>query len=88
MHVDHFGNLLTNIDRDQVGTGPDSGQYTIRVGNLHFDKISLTYDEVEQDEALAYWGSAGYLEIGINLSSAADMTGLKSGSHVTIAWND
>jgi S-adenosylmethionine hydrolase len=84
MLVDRFGNLVTNVSRDQFEGEFNSRQFTIRAGRLRLNSINNTYGEVRYAQALAYWGSAGYLEIGVNLGSASEMTGLQAGDLVFI----
>lgn len=75
IHVDSYGNLITNIlksDFDRVGKG---AQYTIyfRSEKYFIDRISKSYNEVTPGEKLALFNSSGRLEIAMN--RAADRSG-------------
>lgn len=75
MMIDHFGNLVTNVDRERYG-GLLESAVEIRVGRLTVRQMGVTFGSVERGDAVAYWGSAGTLEIGINQGSAAQRSQL------------
>jgi S-adenosyl-L-methionine hydrolase (adenosine-forming) len=56
----------------------------IYVGNYVLPTISKTYADAKIGEALAYWGSTGLLEIGVNHGSARQKLTLKLLDKVTI----
>jgi hypothetical protein len=66
VHVDRFGNLVTNIDASQLRS-----DCRITVGSTVIDRVSDNYGEVEVGSVLAIAGSTGKLEISINRGSAA-----------------
>ncbi|MBI2828323.1 MAG: SAM-dependent chlorinase/fluorinase [Acidobacteria bacterium] len=66
VHIDHFGNLVTNIDASQLPPHP-----RITVGSTAIDRVSDAYGDVEPGGVLAIVGSTGKLEISINRGSAA-----------------
>jgi S-adenosylmethionine hydrolase len=66
VHVDHFGNLVTNIHASQVPSRP-----RIIVGSTVIDRISDHYGEVEAGGVMAIVGSTGNLEISVNRGNAA-----------------
>jgi hypothetical protein len=66
VHIDHFGNLVTNIDASQLPPHP-----RITVGGTAIDRVSDSYGDVEPGGVLAIVGSTGKLEISINRGSAA-----------------
>jgi len=71
MHVDHFGNLITNINRELFERAFVSNSYEVVIGEERIPKISASYDQVPEGSLLAIWGSENTLEISANLSSAA-----------------
>jgi S-adenosylmethionine hydrolase len=81
IHVDNFGNLITNITLKDSGTLLNS---KIRIGKTMLSKISRTYSDVPAGKLLAYTGSAGYLEIGQNLGNAATLLNVKAGAKVEV----
>jgi len=80
LHVDRFGNLVTNVlceDRPEIVSATwRSGQTARRV---------QTYAEARPDEVMLLEGSAGYLELAVNCGSAAEATGLERGD--TVVFN-
>ena len=80
VHVDRFGNLVTNVDRETLDV---FGFKRLRVGAVDIDEISRTYGDVVEGEPAALIGSTGYLEIAVNRRSAANELGQGKGSIVT-----
>ena len=66
VHIDRFGNLVTNIHGSQLPSRP-----RITVGSTVIDRVSDHYGEVEVGGVLAIVGSTGKVEISINRGSAA-----------------
>ena len=86
MMVDRFGNMLTNVWADEFGSQLQPGRFMIRAGPLRLYNLSETFSQVREVEALAYWGSAGVLELAINRGSAAESTGMGIGDEVFVEW--
>jgi hypothetical protein len=66
VHIDRFGNLVTNIDASQLPS-----RLRIMIGSTVIDRVSDHYGEVEVGGVLAIIGSTGKLEISINRGNAA-----------------
>ncbi len=82
IYVDGFGNLITNLTRAELR---DCGSCRIRAGqSLQIAGISRTYADVTLHSALAYWGSAGFLELGLREGNLARAFGLTVGCEITI----
>ena len=59
LHIDHFGNLITNIKSEDL---PQAGQaVVVEVSNQEIRGLSHNY--AEGKDLLATIGSSGYLEI-------------------------
>jgi S-adenosylmethionine hydrolase len=85
IYVDSFGNLITNInkeviDRMKVGTE----KVSITMGRRRINGICSSYTDVGDNEALAIFGSSGYLEISVNLGNAGDVLKLKKGDKLIL----
>lgn len=78
VHVDHYGNLVTNVD---VAATPGVGR--VRVGD-HVLAIRGTYADAAPGELLALVGSYGLVEIAVNCGNAAQTTGLGRGAPITV----
>jgi S-adenosyl-L-methionine hydrolase (adenosine-forming) len=64
--IDAFGNLITNITPDLIPANP-----VIRICGHTIKGISKSYVDVPDKSPLAYIGSSGSLEIGVNRGNAA-----------------
>lgn len=82
LRVDHFGNLLTNIDRralDAVG-----GDLTVHVSGAAITGVSATYAEMAHGALCALVGSTDRLEVSVNGGSAATVLGAGRGTVVQV----
>ena len=68
LHIDNFGNLITNIRKSDLTTN-----FSIRINENMITKHQTFYAEAEEDEIFTIWGSAGYLEIVAYCNSAKDL---------------
>lgn len=69
LHVDRYGNLITNIEGDKL---PADAQWTMRIGgaDLSIRDVARTYSDVDQGRPVALIGSSGFLEIAVCGGSA------------------
>lgn len=71
LHVDHFGNLITNIPFEQIQHFAAQGRIpTVYLDGVLIGPVRQTFAEVAPHQPLAYPGSAGYLEIAVNQGRA------------------
>jgi hypothetical protein len=73
VHIDRFGNLITDIDRELLGFDAASsraGAARVSIGGRLIQGISATYAEVAAGAPAALIGSRGCLEIAVNAGSA------------------
>lgn len=79
IHVDRFGNLITNITRDEFREG-----MRLSVNGRVISAFRSFFGENAgaEGEPFAIWGSAGFLEIAVNGRSAADILGARRGDPV------
>lgn len=82
IHIDHFGNLVTNIAATDIK--PWGHALHIRLGAHTLVGLSPTYAAVEPGAPLALIGSANLLEISVNGGSAALQLGLDRRDSVII----
>ena len=76
--IDSFENIIVNITRKQFEEQRKGRSFRIvfkRDEEIH--RISESYADVGEGEKLAFFNSAGYLEIAINKGNAAGLLGLK-----------
>jgi S-adenosylmethionine hydrolase len=75
--VDHFGNAVTNITREQL-----AARSVFNVADRMLKGLKLTYASVPEGEALALIGSFGFLEFSVRNGSFANVFGVKIGAPV------
>jgi S-adenosylmethionine hydrolase len=80
LHVDGFGNLVTNVRANEIGR---SATAIWRAGRT--SRRVETYDEAEAEEVVLLEGSAGYLELAVKCGSAAEATALQRGDRVVFS---
>jgi len=83
LHVDHFGNLITNLHTDDF---PDLGDrpFELTVGLERLSGLARTFADGEPGRPLVLVGSSGYLEVAANQASAAKLLGCGAGSPVEL----
>ena len=79
LHVDHFGNVVTNIPAAAVA--PDVG---LHFGAGEHAPRVRTYGDAPPGEVVVLEGSSGLLELAVNGGSAAERTGLERGDRITV----
>jgi S-adenosylmethionine hydrolase len=80
LHIDNFGNLITNIREDFLPTGEQSA--TISVGDRLIEGLAQTY--AEKEGLIALFGSSGYLEIAAANASAAAILNAQIGDIIKV----
>lgn len=81
IHVDAFGNLVTDIPAELLG---GLGAIRVRIGAHRIEGLSETYVSAERGALLALIGSHGNLEIAVREGSAAAATGAGVGATVRV----
>ncbi len=93
VHVDHWGNLITNIPQELVERADLSPGDPIEIafGGGEANKavkvegtFGTTYGDVPEGEWVAFVSSLGRLEIAINMASASDALGVGAGAEVRV----
>ena len=85
IHVDRFGNLITNITRQLFDEQGGSPQATLDVAGSRIDAVSPTYGDVPAGALCALFGSSEYLEIAVRGGSASRQ--LQSGRGTAVRVN-
>lgn len=83
VHIDHFGNAISNLSRTYVEAEAAARQGTYTQGRLGINgnsdarfPIVATYSSLPLRALGLLWGSSGYLEVAINQGHAAQSLGL------------
>ncbi|MFQ6103620.1 MAG: S-adenosyl-l-methionine hydroxide adenosyltransferase family protein [Candidatus Glassbacteria bacterium] len=86
IHVDRFGNLVTNIPRMMIRGRVKPDEASIKVSGKVLEGISKSYSQKKEAELLAVIGGSGLLEISVNMGSATKALGARVGEKVTISF--
>ena len=86
IHIDHFGNLITNLKGERLE--PHADAWTVVCGSVVLDSVSATFADVPPEEPLAYVGSAGFLELAIRQGNAAAAWGAARGDQIHVRRSD
>jgi S-adenosylmethionine hydrolase len=81
---DHFGNLITNIDRRTFEKFTARRAFSIAVASSAISRVVATYAEIRDDEVCGLFGSSDHLEFAARSASAAERLGLGTGSSVVV----
>ncbi len=89
IHIDRFGNCISSITfkrfrEEQMPTPSHLTFFKNDAVVLQLNSIEQFFSQVEEGTPIAYWGSAGYLELAVNRGSAARRYGLRFGDRVQI----
>ena len=81
LHVDHFGNLITNVLPSEVpGLG---ASWDLAIAGTRVTRWGRNYGDAEPGEAFVYTGSVGFLEVAVPLGNAAERLRARAGDPVT-----
>ena len=81
IHVDHFGNLITNVPQELLPAGQTA---LVRIADREVKGPVKAYALVADGDLLSLVGSSGYLEIAVRNGSAATALKVGRGAQVTI----
>lgn len=95
IHIDHYGNIISNISEELFKKVGKDTPFTIyfRKKEYYIDIISTTYNEVPEGEKVALFNSNGNLEIAINKGvegnggGANALFGMKTGDIIRIEFH-
>ncbi|HEY8459864.1 MAG TPA: SAM-dependent chlorinase/fluorinase [Blastocatellia bacterium] len=88
IHIDRFGNVITNFTEAELKPGAIAPSTRIRIGEgagREVRRFNAYFAEAaDQDDLFAYPGSAGFWEIALWRRSAAEFIGARRGDKVTL----
>lgn len=68
LSVDHFGNLITNFPSAQFENKP----FSLRIRDNSITGLFRSFGHAPEGELFSYFGSSGFIELGIRQASAGD----------------
>jgi len=84
IHIDSFGNILSNISRDHFAAAVQDREFVVFINGKRIDRLCRTYEEQERGRTLALFGSSGLLEIAIAEGRADRRIGVGKGDIVLV----
>jgi S-adenosylmethionine hydrolase len=88
IRVDSFGNLITNIPREDFEILSKDKTYTIQFGGEKFRRIHTQYNQTDQGDCFLVFNSLDLLEIGIYKGNASELLGLTYDSVVNVTFDE
>lgn len=84
IHIDRFGNIITNITKQELTDEHVRRGVRLRVGKHEVPRLLTYFAEAGNNELFAYFGSAGFLEIAVPRQNAARLTEARRGIDVEV----
>ncbi len=87
IHIDHFGNCVSSIRRDNLGDSIEEEtlkKTAIRIKQFKIDGIMHYFNEVPSGMPLAYIGSASFIETALNQGNMAKELGIRIGDNIEL----
>ena len=84
LRVDHFGNLVTNINRSNFEKLASDDSVQVMIEGKSIGPIVNTYSDVNQGQLCALFGSTGHLEVAANGVSVVEKFGWSFGTEVCV----
>ena len=84
IHIDSFGNLITNIGEKDLDHFVGKLPFHIRIGKRRIEGTRKGYWEAERGGLLALIGSSGLMEISVNEGNAQNVLKVKRGDRVFV----
>jgi S-adenosylmethionine hydrolase len=84
IHVDRFGNLITNITPAELTEELVRAGARVRIGTHEAARVLTHFAEANQNELFAYFGSAGFLELAVPRQSAARVVEARRGIEIEV----
>lgn len=86
MHVDHYGNCISNILPGDIEQHREGRGLRVYVGNSSVRALHQTYADVPSGDPVLVFGSSGYLEVAVNGGNAAELLDIRRGAPVTLVY--
>lgn len=86
IHIDIFGNLVTNIPFSMVEhrLGPGESGFTVTIKDIVIDRLCTAYEDAGKGKTGAIIGSHGYIELFSNQDSLAKRGGIAKGEPLEV----
>ena len=88
IHIDSFGNVVSNITRTQFEQASGTRRFKILLNGKAIDRLCRSYSDQETGKTLALFGSSGLLEIAVCGGRAERRMGAGKGDTVIVQFED
>lgn len=98
VHIDHFGNCISNIRRSSLADALERDTKNVPVeersavkayvGPTSLKGIHSTYGDVPEEDPVLLFGSTGFLEVAVNGGSAAERLDIRKGDPIKLAFSE
>ncbi|MFT5143720.1 MAG: S-adenosylmethionine hydrolase [Rhodothermales bacterium] len=88
VHVDRFGNCITNITRDDFIGGRSGRRFKCYAGTVILNHVHTAYASVEGGDPVLLFNSTDLLEVAVSRGHAAELYGLRTGSPINVVFQD
>lgn len=86
VHVDRFGNAVTNVEGDDLARRLDGRALKTVAGSAVVRGLARTYADVDPGEPVVLTGSAGLVEVAVRNGNAAELLSLRAGTPVSFVF--
>ena len=86
VHIDHYGNLVTNITRDALEAIGHGRNFFIKFGRESIDRIYTRYNDLDSGDCICLFNDQNLLEIAIVKGNGAELLGLQYDSQVDVQF--
>ena len=84
IHVDRFGNCVTNFTRETLASRGAAMSWRIILNDHEIDSFRSFFADSSFDEVFAIVGSAGFIELCVRNGSAAELLNIQRGQRVQL----
>jgi len=90
IHIDRYQNLITNIQHQTFNEVGKNKAFELHFHNKQYniEKLHNSYNEVNEAEMMALFGTSGFLEIALNRGKASELLGMGLDSTVIVEFKE
>ncbi|NNF02958.1 MAG: SAM-dependent chlorinase/fluorinase [Rhodothermales bacterium] len=88
VHVDRFGNCITNISRKLVRDASGGRSFKCYVGNAIIKEMNPTYARATPGDPTLLFNSSDMLEVAIFRDNASELLDIRKGAAVNLVFSD
>ena len=86
VHVDRYGNCITNIPQETVDAHRAGRAVSVYAGSTIIRGVGTTYGHAAAAEPIAIFGSSGALEVSVNKGDASELLSIQRGTAIRLIF--